>query len=1034
MFLTVDKLKNRTNELGSRRYFNHQNIAPFTSMDGELDKDDHYRGNIPEIKGGTFDKNDFLVGRDKYLWLEKEVELLPEKEGCEVVGLFNFGRTGDGNNSHFESLLYVNDKEYQGVDSNHEEVIFTGLEGKDVNLKFLLWTGLEGGGVPQTLYHQAKQADIAYLHKATDELYYFARAIIETVILLPKENEDREDLIALLDRAFKTVNWNDDEFYASVEVALENLLKELDNMEKRSKVTVHVVGHTHIDVAWLWRLKHTREKAQRSFATVLRLMERYDEYVFLQTQPQLYKYIKEDCPEMYEQIKKRVDEGRWESDGGMWVEADCNVTSGESLVRQFLHGTRFFEREFNRKCTYLWLPDVFGYSWALPQILNLCEIETFMTTKISWNQYNAIPNDLFRWRGIDGSEILTYFIDTPTEWQEASSNFSTYNGTMNPHSVLGSWNKFKNKELSKDVLVSYGYGDGGGGVNRDMLELRRKMDKIPGLPNVKTDRAGDFFKKIHENVDNTDRYVATWDGELYLEYHRGTYTTQADNKKGNRELENSLLQIEALSSVSYILGGEYAQQKLNDSWECLLLHQFHDIIPGSSIREVYEDSKVNYAKANADVKDAENLAWNSLTKEEKDTYALYSANTFVSDELISIDEEREGNFYLENGEKLVSQKAENGYVVCVPMNCFKGMNILFKEENRENEDTISNVDLNENTIETPFYLIEWTKEGQLKTIFDKDNSVNVLRQGQLGNVLEIYEDKPLCFDAWDIDIFYKEKKEIANLVKPVEVIENGELRTVLRFEYKYNKSTIKQDMIVYKLSRRIDFKTTVDWNEKQRLLKAGFYTDIRSTKATYDIQFGHVERPTHWNTSWDWARFEVCGHKWADLSDNSYGVSLLNNCKYGYSVKDNVMNLSLLKSSKHPDYAADMGIHNFTYAILPHANTFLNENVIEEANKLNLRPVMISDRKWNDTKALVKLDTDRVQIDAVKKAEDENCLVVRMHECRGGRVNFTLSSEFAVKKMVVCNLLERQDGESVEGNEMNISLRPFEIKTVKLYF
>ena len=366
-------------------------------------------------------------------------------------------------------------------------------------------------------------------HKKTDELYYFARAIDKTLELLPKDDEKYEDLKGALDRVFQCINWDEESFYETAETAHDLLMAELDRMEKHTDVTVDVVGHTHIDVAWLWRLKHTREKAQRSFSTVLRLMELYDEYVFLQTQPQLYKYVKEDCPELYAKIKEKVAEGKWEPDGGMWVEADCNISSGEALVRQFLHGTRFIENEFGKKCEYLWLPDVFGYSWALPQILKQCEIDTFMTTKISWNQFNTIPDDLFKWRGIDGSEILTYFVDVPGEDQDIDTRFSTYNGMVTPHSVLGSWKKFKNKELSKDTLISYGYGDGGG-VNREMLELRRAMDAIPGLPNVKTTTAGEFFRKIHENVDKTDRYVHTWDGDCIWSI-TGAYTSQAYNKE-----------------------------------------------------------------------------------------------------------------------------------------------------------------------------------------------------------------------------------------------------------------------------------------------------------------------------------------------------------------------------------------------------------------------------------------------------------------------------------------------------------------------
>ncbi|MBS6196691.1 MAG: alpha-mannosidase [Clostridiales bacterium] len=1030
MFFTIDKFKRRVEELGQRRYFGYQCIAPFVSMEGALPEADHYHELPEKIEGTVFGINDSFIGRDRYLWIEKEVRLLPVKEGCEVVGLFNFGETGGGYNSGFESMLYLNGHPYQGVDTNHNEVIFQGEAGKNARLTFLLWTGLEGGGPHRTFFHQCKQADLAYLHKKTDELYYFAKAITETLVLLPKDDERYEDLTAALDRTFKCINWDEESFYKTAETAYNVLMAELDKLEKNTDVTVNVVGHTHIDVAWLWRLKHTREKAQRSFSTVLRLMERYDEYLFLQTQPQLYKYVKEDCPELYEKIKQKVAEGKWEPDGGMWVEADCNLSSGEALVRQFLHGTRFMEREFGKKCEYLWLPDVFGYSWALPQIMKQCEISTFMTTKISWNQYNCIPDDLFKWRGIDGSEILTYFIDTPEEHQDMDNIFSTYNGMMTPHSVIGSWRKFKNKELSKDTLISYGYGDGGGGVTRDMLEMRRAMDVIPGLPNVKTTQAGEFFRKIHKNIEDTDRYVHTWDGELYLERHRGTYTSQAYNKKTNRRMENKLAQIEWLSSMAYILGGDYAQQELNDSWECVLLHQFHDIIPGSSIHEVYEDSRINYGAAEERADRVKENVLKKVTEAKDGTYSIYSTNSYGGKELVLIPEQGEGVFVDGAGQTLEAQKTENGYEVLIDAEPFAAVTVIFQPKEKEAEASVFEVE--GNTLETPYYTIVWNKYGQLTKVYDKEAKRSVLKDGQMGNVLEIYEDKPLRSDAWSIDIFYTEKMELVKLAKAPEVVENGNLRAVIRFNYTYHKSTITQDMIVYKDSRRIDFKTHVDWQEAHRLLKAAFYTDIRSTKATYDIQFGHVERPTHWNNSWDWARFEVCGHKWADLSETGYGVSLLNDCKYGYSIKDNAMKLTLLKSSKEPDISADMGEHEIVYSLYPHMGAVTSGGTIEEANKLNL-PAQAAAGKFADDRKVVKISSHDVQIDVVKKAEDEECLIVRLHECRGGSHKIELDSDFPVKRIVPCNLLEHDCGEAVEGAAVIFDIKPFEIKNFKLY-
>lgn len=1030
MFLTLDKFRSRTKELEQNRYFGQQCMAPFVSMEGSLPEDESYHELPEKIEGRPFGKDDFFVGRDRYLWLEKEVQLPENPDGCEVVGLFDFGETGGGYNSGFESLLYINGHPYQGVDTNHPEVLLGDLAGQKVRLTFLLWTGLEGGGEHRTFFHQCRQADLAFLHKKTDELYYFTRAITETLELLDKNESVYEDLKGALDRALLCINWNEESFYETAERAHDVLMSELQKLEKRTDVTACVVGHTHIDVAWLWRLKHTREKAQRSFATVLRLMERYDEYIFLQTQPQLYKYIKNDCPELYAQIKERVDEGRWETDGGMWVEADCNISSGEALVRQFLHGTRFFEQEFGRKCEYLWLPDVFGYSWALPQILKLCEIDTFMTTKISWNQFNTIPDDLFKWRGIDGSEVLTYFVDTPSEGQDSSTRYATYNGLVTPHSVLGSWQKFKNKELSKDVLISYGYGDGGGGVNREMLELRRAMDVLPGLPHVKSERAGDFFRRIHEQVENSDRYVHTWDGELYLEYHRGTYTSQAYNKKTNRKLELALAQTEWLSSMSYILGGNYAQQELNDSWECVLLHQFHDIIPGSSIHEVYADSRVNYSAAEERMETVKEAALAHLTKETENCWSVYTTNSFAGKELVRIPEQRQGYFTDKEGTILPSQKIADGYEVLTETVPFGVTEVQFVEGAVQTESAFC---LSGSVLETPYYTLKWNENGQLTMIYDKKADRQVLREGQLGNVLEIYEDKPINYEAWDIDIFYTQKMETAVMSGEPEVIEDGAQKMVLRFRYPYHKSEIVQDMTVYAENGRIDFVTHVDWHESHRLLKAAFYTDIRSTKATYDIQFGHVERPTHWNNSWDWARFEVCGHKWADLSEEGYGVSLLNDSKYGYNIKDNAMKLSLLKSAKYPDTEADMGEHDFTYALYPHQGTIIEGGVIEEANYLNL-PARAAAGAFADSRRIVCLDGEGVQIDVVKKAEDDNAIVVRFHECRGGRRKVTLSSEFDVKRFVPCNLLEHDCGEATEGSSAELTLHPFEIRTMKMYF
>ena len=1030
MFFTEKKLARRTEELKEKRYIREACIAPLDAMAGRAGEDESNL-HLPEfMKESELHLHDFFVGRDRYLWLEKTVTLPMAREGCDLIGFFDFGKTGGGGNSGFESMLYVNGKEYQGVDTNHKEVFFTGLEGQTVKLNFMLWTGLEGGGPHRDFYHQCRRADLLYLHKKADELYYFAAAITETLQYLESTSEHYCALRRALDRAFLLIDWDGDAFYETVETAHAFLLEELDKLEKHTDVTVNVVGHTHIDVAWLWRLKHTREKAQRSFSTVLRLMERYDEYVFLQSQPQLYQFIKESCPELYARIRQKVAEGKWEPDGGMWVEADCNLSSGESLVRQFLQGIRFFEAEFGTKCRYLWLPDVFGYSWALPQILKLCELETFSTTKISWNQYNSMPHDLFKWKGMDGTEILTYFVDIPEEGFDFKDKYSTYNGLISPRTLVGGWAKFKDKNLSKDILLSYGYGDGGGGVNRDMLEMARVLDKLPGVPHVKQNKAGDFFAKMHRNVAGTDQYVHTWDGELYLEYHRGTYTTQGYNKFMNRYLENRMTQAEWLSSAAYLQGGQYPEKDLKAAWQTILCHQFHDIIPGSSIGEVYADSRKNYAGALEKIDRVQNGAVCTLIQEAEQAYTVYSANSFAREELVWISATEEGAFADAQGRQLKAQRGEGGYWVLVPAKPFAAVSIRFCPGQLQEEG--SSFCVRQDGMNTPHYQIRWNPQGQITGIYDRTNDRELVRPGTIANALELYEDKPMDYEAWDVDIYYQEKKQTLLPVGIPTVTEQGSLRTVLTWQYRTAASEIRQNMILYAHSRRIDFDTHVQWHETRKLLKAVFYTDIRTTRATYDIQFGHVERPTHWNNSWDQAKFEVCGHKWADISESDYGISLLNNGKYGHSIKDGVMGLSLLRSPKYPDTTADMGAHHFTYSLLPHAGNVTQGSTIEEANALN-QGARVIPGIFRDQRRIVTVDSSAVQIDAIKKAEDDGAIVVRVHECRGSRAKFTLTSEYPVEKILPCNLLEHPVGEEILRSGVSDVLRPFEIRTYKLY-
>ena len=1038
MFFTDRKLEARLYELASYRY---RDIIPFESL---FAKEDTAGVSNPEIPTSDACWDLMAVGerwsgRDRYLWLRKTMSVPKAWEGKKIVGIFDFGSTGGGNNSGFESMLYIEGKPYQGVDSNHKEAFFdSNYAGKDLELVFRLWSCLEGGGNPTPQEHRINRADLAWLDEKVDDLFFMTRVILETLKVLNEFDPVVPQLRMALDKAYKLIDWSypgSEAFYESVHAA-DDLLNELiDSMDKNSLVKVKCVGHTHIDVAWLWRLKHTREKCARSFSTVLRLMEQYPEYTFLQTQPQLYEYIKEDHPEMFEKIKAKVKEGNWEADGGMWVEADCNLTSGESLTRQILVGSKFFREELGQEIKYLWLPDVFGYSWALPQILKKSGIPMFMTTKISWNQYNRMPHDTFKWRGMDGSEVLTHFITAPEPWSQPGSWFYTYNGHLTPKIVKGVYDAYSDKNLTDELLISFGYGDGGGGVNRDMLEYRRRVDKMPGLPSLETSKAADYFKDLREKIENTDEYVHTWDGELYLEYHRGTYTSQAYNKKMNRYLENYYRNVEWLTAMDAINKGdikEAKQDELTEGWKIILTHQFHDIIPGSSINEVYKDSHVNYEKAEAIAKAIEQSVFTNIMGAEESTWTVINNTNWGRSDYAHIVTEAKGQFVDEAGNVLKAQETHNGYVVYVDNIPAMGWKVIKLVDNTSNsvENTTNVFTFADGIIETPFYHVELNEVGHMTSLVDKKADRQVLAKGAKANVIQMFEDKPLAHEAWDIDIYYQEKmREVTDLTR-MEVTEKGPLHMVVRLEWNYMNTKIKQDMTFYVEDKRIDFKTWVDFRERKQLMKVAFPVDIRSTYATYDVQYGNVQRPTHWNTSWDWARFETVAHKWVDLSERNYGVSLMNDCKYGHDIKNNVIRLTLLKSATHPDTEQDQGEHEFTYSLLPHEGSWVDADTEIRAYYLNNPLKVEAGKAKEDVYSFLNIDNKYIEVDAVKRSEDGKTLVIRCHEYTGGKQKATITLDAKVKGWQESNLMEKPEGDHFISEAITLEFGPYEVKTV----
>ncbi|ABX31446.1 glycoside hydrolase family 38 [Petrotoga mobilis SJ95] len=1018
--ITKKKLENGLREVKKSQTLS---ILQILQMDYFEDKERRFK---PEFNNSTnwkkIEKEEKWGGYDKVFWFRKNIEV-PESIGEESLFLrVSLEKDGDLDviPDYPESLLFVNGQFVQGIDKYHKEAIISPkiVQGNVLRIYLRSWTGLRG-----ELNYTFSGLELYKIEKYSQKYYFLAKNVLDTIDQLSQNDIVRVKLFNILNESYKRINFikpRSKEYYESIKDSYSFLQEELKKMRnfKLDSPKVVLTGHSHIDMAWLWTVLHTREKAQRTFSTVLNLMQEYPEYIFMHSSPALYKFLKNDYPELYEKVKQKIKEGRWEATGGMWIESDSNISPGEFLIRQILFGKRFLKEEFGIDSKVVWLPDAFGYTYALPQIIKKSGMKYFATTKISWNEINKFPYDTFWWKGIDGTKILSHFITTP----DKNNYFYTYNGMVEPFTIRGIWDNYKQKDINDELLLVFGWGDGGGGPTYEMLENYEAIKEIPGLPQVDMGRVEDYFEKLGERI--RDKNVPVWDDELYFELHRGTYTSQAFVKRENRKSEVLYHNAELLNSMALKLleDFEYPKNSLNEGWELLLLNQFHDILPGSSIREVYEDARRDFEKikgiANKEIERAISMISKEI-KSEEDSLVLFNTTSFERDEIVE----------LENGKKTL--------VRGIPPFGYKSIKVSNLEQKQIDEKMI----VKEDYIENRYYIIEFNEKGQLKRLYDKENKREVLEEGKLGNVLQTFEDKPYFFDAWDISPYFNEKmKEVTDLIE-VKVEEETPLKGVLKFSWRFYDSTIEQRVIVYNHIRRIDFDTHVDWKEKQVLLKTAFPVNIRSTKATYNIQFGNIERSTTNNTSWDIAKFEVPAQKWADLSEANYGVSILNDCKHGYDIKENVMRLTLLRSPIEPDETADRTDHTFIYSLLPHAGTWRDSQVIQEAYKLNYSVIVKKIRKNEegnlpDNFSFIKVNDFDVVIETIKKAEDDDSILIRLFEDKGSRKK-EVEIEFfrSLKKVVECNLIEEEEKEiAFKDNKIVFSITPYEIKTFKVWF
>lgn len=930
----------------------------------------------------------------------------------------------DGKNPQF--LVFVNGQVVQGADMNHREVLLSrqaqGDQTLDVDIQ--AYTG--------TLHREfAFLADLYVLDEEINHLYYDLLVPLQAFPRMEEDSKLRLDLRTVLNDTINLLDLRQpysQEFYASLRRAQAHITRELyEKMGGWDQVVATCIGHTHIDVAWWWTVAQTREKVVRSFATVLKLMEEYPNYKFMSSQPVLYDFLKQRYPELYEKIKQRVAEGRWETEGGMWLEADCNLTSGESLVRQFLYGKRFFREEFGQDSKILWLPDVFGYSGALPQIMKKSGVDYFMTTKLAWNQINRIPNDTFLWRGIDGSEVLTHLITTLGVGQNPKESFfTTYNGMLHPDAIMGGWERYQNKEINNDILISYGYGDGGGGPTRQMLETSQRMEQgIRGIPKVRQETARTYFDQLNQRVKD-NRRLETWEGEFYFEYHRGTYTSMARNKRGNRKSELAMMDLETLG----VLSGDYPAQADTRLWrDVILLNQFHDILPGSSIAEVYDVTKQEYAALEQEVSGLIQARLEALAG-AGDGVTVFNTLGFARSDVVHLGQLSAQALEDGAGRRYPVQQTAAGAVAYLENLPAKGYVTLRRAEGQAPSPFLRRDDFH---LETPYYSVTLDSKGRFASLLDKEHDRELMKPGTLGNLLRVYEDKPIYYDNWDIDRYYTEKHYDVEDLHSLAWTEDGPVQTTLELCYGFCGCTLRQRIHFYANTRRIDFETVVDWKLHQHLLKAEFPLDIHTDEATFDVQFGNVTRKVHTNTSWDKARFESCGQKWMDYSEGHYGVSLLNDCKYGHSVLEGVVALTLIKSGVEPNPNADVETHRFTYALYPHGETWKQAGTVRESYKLNQPAYVLPAGTPGKRYSYAAVDKSNVILETVKQAEDGQGTILRLYECENARTKFTLTVPPTTTQACITNLLEEpQHPLTVTNGQIPCTIHPYEILTIRI--
>ncbi|MGJ5831096.1 alpha-mannosidase [Streptomyces ossamyceticus] len=836
-----------------------------------------------------------------------------------------------------------------------------------------------------------RRADLAVLDEEVFHLDLDLQVLRELMVHLGEHEPRRHEILHALDRAMDAVDLDD--VSGSATAVREILAPVLARPAHASAHTVSGVGHAHIDSAWLWPIRETKRKTSRTFSNVTALADEYEDFIFACSQAQQYEWVRDNYPQVWERIKKAVEKGQWAPVGGMWVEADGNLPGGEAVARQFVHGKRFFIENFGIETKGVWLPDSFGYNAAYPQLAKLAGNEWFLTQKISWNQTNRFPHHTFWWEGIDGTRIFTHF-----------PPIDTYNARFSGEEMDRAVRNYQEKGAGTRSLAPFGWGDGGGGPTREIMERARRLADLEGSPKVVVEHPDEFFAKARAEYED----APVWHGELYLELHRATYTSQARTKQGNRRSEHKLREAElwATTAALHAPGYAYPYEKLDRLWKTVLLHQFHDILPGSSIAWVHREAEAEYARV---AKELEELTAEAVTALGAGDARVFNTGPRDRAEVVRTSE----------GAPVYVEVPANG---SAPLAAAEPPHPV----------TVDGL-----TLDNGLVRVVVAEDGTLASVLDLVAGREVL--GDQGNLLRLHTDLPNYWDAWDVDKHYRNRYTDLLDAESVTVVEADPLVGAVRVERSFGKgSRITQTITVRAGSRRIDFETDIDWHEAEKFLKAGFPIDVRAAHSSAEIQFGHIQRPTHTNTSWEAARFEVSGHRWVHVGEPGYGVAVINDSTYGHDVSRTVredggttttVRLSLVRAPRIPDPEADQGKHRLTYALLPGATI---EDAVAEGYALNL-PLRVADAAGAPA-PVVSVEGEGVTVEAVKLADDASGdVVVRLYESGGGRARGVLRTGFPLAGAHLTDLLERPLSEAAtDGDGVPVTLRPFEVQTLRL--